>query len=70
MALREKERYGEKWNQPWAYESTYNAILSEMPRILKKHLVTVDQFLYPTYTSFVNDFCRYGKDTLESLYER
>ena len=61
MALREKERYGEKWNQPWAYETTYNSILVELPRILKKHLVIIDQFLYPTWVEFINSFCRYGK---------
>ena len=60
MAMREKEKYGDEWSQPWAHESVYNSILLEMPRILKNNLVTVDAFLYPTQMEYLNDFCRHG----------
>lgn len=61
MAVREKEKYGNEWSQPWAYESAYNSILLEMPRILKKTLVTVDAFLYPTQMEYLNALCRHGE---------
>lgn len=61
MAVREKERYGNEWSQPWAHESAYNSILLEMPRILKKTLVTVDAFLYPTRMDYLNALCRHGE---------
>eukprot|EP00111_Clytia_hemisphaerica_P002942 TCONS_00008338-protein len=60
MALREREKYGEKWSQPWCYESTYNAILIELPHILEKELVIIDEFLFPKSSNFLKIFCRNG----------
>ncbi|XP_057308463.1 IQ domain-containing protein H-like isoform X1 [Hydractinia symbiolongicarpus] len=59
-ALKEEERYGEKWNKKWAYESVYNTILLEIPEILMNYATPDNKIVYPTWGEFLTHFLAQG----------
>lgn len=59
-ALREAERYGNKWSQRWANEPTYLLVLKEIGAILLTSSTVVDECLYPSFELFLQDFLRHG----------
>lgn len=60
-ALKECQRYGEKWSKRWAHEPTLIRILAEVPEIMAHHAFPVNGELYPTWDRFLQDFLKRGK---------
>jgi hypothetical protein len=59
-ALKESQRYGEKWNKKWAQEQALHRIAAELPKILEDHTVIVNKRVYPDWTSFFQVFKQGG----------
>lgn len=59
-ALKESERYGEKWKELWAHESIYNLILKELPFILERYATPVDQSVFGNWQEFMLSFLGEG----------
>ncbi|EDO37640.1 predicted protein, partial [Nematostella vectensis] len=59
-ALKECQRYGEKWAKKWAHEPTLIKVSAEIPDILSRHAHPVNSELYPTWEGFLHDFLKRG----------
>lgn len=59
-ALKECQRYGDKWSQRWAHEPTLVRISAEVPTIIAQHATPVNKELYPTWSIFVQYFLKRG----------
>ena len=60
-ALKECQRYGEKWSKKWAHEPTFIRVSAEIPEILAHHAIPVNRELYPTWDKFLEDFLKRGQ---------
>lgn len=60
-ALKEYQRYGEKWSKKWAHEPTLIRVSAEVPEIMAHHAIPVNSELYPTWDKFLQDFLKRGK---------
>lgn len=70
-AVKECQRYGEKWNKKWAHEPTLIRVSAEIPEIMAHHATPVNSELYPTWDKFLQDFLKRGNEwfyTLEKLF--
>lgn len=59
-ALRECQRYGDKWSKTWAHEPTLIRVSAEIPEIIAQCATPVNNELYPTWNSFLQDFLKRG----------
>lgn len=59
-AVKECQRYGEKWNKKWAHEPTLIRVSAEIPEIMAHHATPVNNELYPTWEKFLQDFLKRG----------
>lgn len=59
-AVKECERYGDKWGKKWAHEPTLHKIAAEIPTILAQHGTPVSQREYPTWEKFLEAFLQRG----------
>ncbi|XP_074650955.1 IQ domain-containing protein H-like isoform X2 [Tubulanus polymorphus] len=59
-AVKESQRYGEKWSKKWAQEPAYMRILAEIPDILDKFAVPADKDIFPTWEKFIEAFLSQG----------
>ncbi|PFX15030.1 IQ domain-containing protein H [Stylophora pistillata] len=59
-AVKECQRYGEKWNKKWAHEPTLIRVSAEIPEIIAHHATPVSSDLYPTWDKFLQDFLKRG----------
>lgn len=59
-AVKECQRYGEKWNKKWAHEPTLIRVSAEIPEIMAHHATPVSHDLYPTWDKFLQDFLKRG----------
>lgn len=64
-ALKECNRYGEKWSKKWAHEPTLIKVSAEIADILIQHATPVKKSLYPTWDRFLQDFLKRGKSEYE-----
>ncbi|XP_065912018.1 IQ domain-containing protein H-like isoform X2 [Dysidea avara] len=55
-ALKERDRFGEKWNKRWAQEYTIQRVISELPDILSSETRFSDPNLYTDWDSFLDAF--------------
>jgi len=55
-ALKERDRFGEKWNKRWAQEYTIQRVISELPDILSSETHFSDPNLYIDWESFLDAF--------------
>jgi len=60
-AVKECQRYGEKWNKKWAHEPTLIRVSAEVPEIMAHHATPVNSELYPTWDRFLQDFLKRGQ---------
>lgn len=59
-ALKERERYGEKWVKKWAQENAYLRLLDEVPDLLAKHARPSNKEVFPTWNDFLETFLAMG----------
>ena len=59
-AVKECQRYGEKWIKKWAHEPTLIRVSAEVPEIIAHHATPVNSDLYPTWDRFLQDFLKRG----------
>lgn len=59
-AVKECQRYGEKWSKKWAHEPTLIRVSAEIPEIMAHHATPVNTELYPTWDKFLQDFLKRG----------
>ena len=59
-AVKECQRYGEKWTKKWAHEPTLIRVSAEIPEIMAHHATPVNSDLYPTWDRFLQDFLKRG----------
>lgn len=59
-AVKECQRYGEKWTKKWAHEPTLIRVSAEIPEIMAHHATPVNSELYPTWDKFLQDFLKRG----------
>ncbi|KAK3732917.1 hypothetical protein QZH41_012675, partial [Actinostola sp. cb2023] len=59
-ALKECNRYGEKWSKKWAHEPTLIKVSAEIAEILISHAQPVKKVLYPSWDLFLQDFLKRG----------
>ena len=59
-ALKEAQRYGEKWSKKWAQEAAYIKIHAELPAVLVQHAVTVNSHVYNSWQKYLNTFLSQG----------
>ena len=59
-ALKECQRYGEKWSKKWAHEPTLIKVTAEIPGILARHGSTASKEAYPTWEKFLEAFLQRG----------
>lgn len=59
-ALREEQRYGEKWSKKWAQEAAYIKIHAEIPDILYHYAQPFNTKLFPTWENFLRAFLAQG----------
>ncbi|XP_065836178.1 IQ domain-containing protein H-like [Oscarella lobularis] len=57
-AVKESQRYGEKWTKKWAQEAANGRIAAELPSILRNHVVILNKRAYPTWEKFLAAFVR------------
>ena len=67
-AVKECQRYGEKWNKKWAHEPTLIRVSAEVPEIMAHHATPVNSELYPTWDKFLQDFLKRGQWIFQSGY--
>ena len=59
-AVKECQRYGEKWTKKWAHEPTLIRVSAEIPEIMAHHATPVNSDLYPSWDRFLQDFLKRG----------
>eukprot|EP00116_Pleurobrachia_bachei_P001193 sb/3461455/ len=59
-ALKQAERYGNKWGKRWAQEPTIIKIYSELPEIIYNNLKVVNKTLFPSIDKFLVAFTKSG----------
>ncbi|CAL1540597.1 unnamed protein product [Lymnaea stagnalis] len=59
-ALKEEQRYGEKWSKKWAQEAAYIKIHAEIPDILTSYAQPFNTKAYSTWEQFLRAFLSQG----------
>jgi len=59
-ALKEAERYGDKWVNRWAHEPTFQAIFREIGHIIEMYATLSDNCIYSDWKEFLEKFLQYG----------
>ncbi|XP_041366539.1 IQ domain-containing protein H-like isoform X2 [Gigantopelta aegis] len=59
-ALKESQRYGEKWSKKWAQESAYIKIHAEIGDVLQYFAEPVNKNVFPTWEKFLAAFLGQG----------
>lgn len=55
-ALKERDRFGEKWSKRWAQEYTLQRVIAELPSLLSSEMQFSDPSLFNDWESFLDAF--------------